>query len=179
VGVTPNVVTISVEEFELLKFELEEAHRNISQKQNELIHERQRAIQHQQQLQEQLTTSIDREEQAVERQRQIQPTLDQAKVDLHTAQDEKTELEQQKLHKINLIHDATELVRVHSEQQQQQQIQQIRQAADQQTTLANTARNEAAQRIIDAQALRDQATQHELAAQVVKDQAVLAQQVAD
>jgi len=97
VGVTSNVVTVSVEEFELLKFELEEAHRNISQKQNELAHERQRAIQHQQQLQEQLTTSIDREEQAVERQRQIQHTLDQAEVDLHTAQDEKYEIEQQKL----------------------------------------------------------------------------------
>jgi len=76
VGVASHVVTVSVEEFESLKIELEEAQWNISQKQNELAHEKQRAIQHQQQLHDQLTTAIERKEQAIECQREIQNSLD-------------------------------------------------------------------------------------------------------
>jgi len=52
VGAESHVVTVSVEEFPILKFELEESQRNISQKQNNLAHEKQRVIQHQQQLRE-------------------------------------------------------------------------------------------------------------------------------
>jgi len=125
VGVTSHVVTVSVDEFEALKFELEKAQRNISPKQNKLAHEKQRAIQHQQQLHDQLTTAVEREEHAVQRQRDIQNSLDQAEVDLHTLQNEKVQLELQKQNKIDLIKDAAELVRIQSQRQQQQQIEKI------------------------------------------------------
>jgi len=62
VGAKSHVVTVSIEEFQSLKFELEEAQRNICQKQNKLEHEKQRAIKHQQQLHDQLTTAVEREE---------------------------------------------------------------------------------------------------------------------
>jgi len=100
-----------------------------------------------------LTTAVEREERAIERQREIQNNLDQAEVDLHTVQNKKTQLELQKQNEIDIIRNAADLARVHSQQQQLQQIDQIRQAADHQTALANTARNDAAQRILDAQAI--------------------------
>jgi len=43
-----------------------------------------------------LTTAVNRKERAVERQREIQNSLDQAEVDLHTVQNEKAQLELQK-----------------------------------------------------------------------------------
>jgi len=55
VGDEPKVLTMSKEEFELLKFKLEEAQRVISQKQIELQYAKQRAIVHQQELQDQVT----------------------------------------------------------------------------------------------------------------------------
>jgi len=139
VGVASYVVTVSTEEFESLKFELEEAQRNISQKQNELEHKKQRALQNQQQLHDQFTTAVEGEERAVDRQREIPNSLDQAEVDLHTAQNEKTQLELQKQNEIDIIRNASELVRAQSQQPQLQQIIQIQHAADQQTDLANTA----------------------------------------
>jgi len=60
VGAVSHIVLISIKEFEHIKVELEEAKRIISQKQNELKHTKQRALVHQQQLQEQLTTAINR-----------------------------------------------------------------------------------------------------------------------
>jgi len=95
VGVASHIVTIDKEEFELLKIELEEAQYSISQKQNELEHEKQRAFTHQQQLHDQLTTAVEREERAIESQIQIQNTLDQTAVDLHTSQEEIIVLQQQ------------------------------------------------------------------------------------
>jgi len=74
VGADPPIVTISVEEFEHLKFQLEESERNISQKQNELQHTKKRAIRHQQQVQEQLTTAIDKEVRVRQHQRETQAT---------------------------------------------------------------------------------------------------------
>jgi len=125
-----------------------------------------------------LTTAVDRVKGAIEHQREIQNNLDQAKVDLHTVQNENAQLELQKQHKINILRDAAELVRVHSGQQQQQ-IDQIRQAADQQMVLANTAKDYAAQHLLDAQAIRNQAAIREAAAPVLKNLAVIDQQMAD
>jgi len=70
-----HVVQISPEELNLLKFELEEAQRTISQKQNELDPDKTRAITHRQQLQDQLTVAINSEERATEKKRQLQATL--------------------------------------------------------------------------------------------------------
>jgi len=88
VGAESHIVTVSLKEFEQIKFKLEETQRNISQKQNELEHERQRALQHQQQLHDQLTTAVDREERAIERQKEIPQSLDQTTLDLRTSQEE-------------------------------------------------------------------------------------------
>jgi len=115
-------------------------------------------------LQHQLTAAIQTEERATEDKRQIQATLDQAELDLHTVKNEKTHLEQQKQDEIDTITNAAELVKIYIVQKQQQQIHQIRQAADQQTALANTAKNDAAQRILDAQVIRDQAAIRKTAA---------------
>jgi len=49
---------------------------------------------------------------------------------------------------------------------------------DQQTDLANTAKNDAAQPILDAQAITNQAAIRETAAQALKDQADIDQQTA-
>jgi len=46
VGAASIAINISQEEFQLLKFELEETQRTLSQKQNELDHERTRSITH-------------------------------------------------------------------------------------------------------------------------------------
>jgi len=46
VGAASNVIDISQDEFQLLKFELEETQRTLSQKQNELDHEKTRSITH-------------------------------------------------------------------------------------------------------------------------------------
>jgi len=61
VGAQSTVLTIDKEEFELLKIELEEAQRLISQKQNELEHKKQCAFTHQRQLHNQLTTAVEKE----------------------------------------------------------------------------------------------------------------------
>jgi len=53
VGLQSHVVQVSKEGIDLLKFELEEAQRLISQKQNELEHKKSWAFTHQQQLQDQ------------------------------------------------------------------------------------------------------------------------------
>jgi len=62
---------------------------------------------------------------------------------------------------------------------QQQQITQIQLVADQQTALANTATDDAAQRILDGQAIHNQAAIREAAAQALRDQAVIDQQTAN
>jgi len=111
-----------------------------------------------------LTAAIQIEERATEDKPQIQATLDQAELDLHIIHNEKDQLEQRKQNEIDTITNTAELVRINIFQQQQQQIQQIKQAADQQRALANTARDDAAQHILDAQAIRNQAAVREAAA---------------
>jgi len=170
VGAQSHVVQISPQEFDLLKFEIEEAQRTLSQKQNELDTERTRGNNHRQQLKDQLTAAIQSEERATEDKRQLQATLDQAELDLHTVQNERIQVKKQKQNEIDTITKAAELVRINIFQQQ---IQQITQAADQQTALANSARDNAAYRILDAQAIRDQAALRETAAQAFRDQAVI------
>jgi len=59
-GAESNVVTISQEEFQHLKFKLEEAQHTLSQKQSKLDNERTSTITHRQQLQDQLTIAIQR-----------------------------------------------------------------------------------------------------------------------
>jgi len=179
VGVQSHVVQIRKDEIDLLKLELKKAQCLICQKQNKLEHKKSRAFTHQQQLQDQLNTAIVREDRATEERRQIQVTLDQAKFDLHTVQNKKSQLELQKQHKLNILRDAAELVRVHLEKQQQQQIGQIQQTADQQTALAKNTRDEAAQQLLDAQAIKDIVVQTETAAQALRDQAVIDQQAAN
>jgi len=115
VGADRNVVTIGVEEYEHFKVQPKESDRNISQKQKELQHKKQRAIIHQKPLQEQLKIAIDRKKRVRQHHRKTQATLDQTTVNIYTSQDQIIQLEQQ------------------------QQIDLIRQAADLQTAQAKTA----------------------------------------
>jgi len=59
-----------------------------------------------------LTAAIQSEERATENKRQLQATLDQAELDLHTLHNERIQIEQQKQNKIDTITNAAELVRL-------------------------------------------------------------------